>query len=242
MRTSNTSDIFKTYFKLAFSNTVAVMKTEKQKISQSLLLLKILQEDGNILGNLKLQKQVFLNELRLLQSNIGGLYYKYFRYNYGPFSGDLWMDFTLLANKGFVYKTTHELTPRGRYLLEFVEGSIRKHKDNEEIFNLIERTTAKYRKYTGTQLMNLVYELVVEPEDMPRQKVKIEDIPAHTNILLPECHTFKYELKIPDHFLDDIKSELGMDKDTWDNLEENHAQAIKRATQELKNAIAADPP
>lgn len=188
-----------------------------------------------------MQKQVFLNELRLLQSNIGGLYYKYFRYNYGPFSGDLWMDFTLLANKGFVHKTTYELTLRGRYLLEFVEGSIRKYKDNEEIFNLIERTTAKYRKYTGAQLMNLVYDLVVEPEDMPGKKVKIEDIPAHTDILLPECHSFKYELKIPSQILSDIKEELAMDLDKWDHLEETHSSAVRKATRSLSAALSADP-
>ncbi len=222
-------------------NALIAMKTDKQKISQSLLLLKILQEDRNILGNLKLQKQVFLNELKLIESDMGGLYYKYFRYNYGPFSSDLWTDFSILANKGFIHKTTYRLTERGRYLVKFVEGSIAKYQDNEKIFSLIKHTTGKYKKYTGSQLMKLVYDLAVEPEDIPGEKVKIEDMPTFTEILLPECHTFKYELKIPNHLLDDIKSELAMDKETWDNLEESHVQAIKKATQELKNAIAADP-
>lgn len=223
-------------------SALVAMKTKKQKMSQSLLLLKILQEDENILGNLKLQKQVFLNELKLLESDMGGLYYKYFRYNYGPFSSDLWTDFTVLANRGFIHKTTYRLTERGQYLIKFVEGSISKYQNNEKIFDLIKHTTGKYRKYTGSQLMKIVYNLAVEPEDIPGEKVKIEDMPTFTEILLPECHTFKYELKIPDYLLDDIKSELAMDKETWNNLEENHVQAIKRATQELKNAIAADPP
>lgn len=218
------------------------MKNEKQKISQSLLLLKILQEDGNILGNLKLQKQVFLNELKLIESNTGGLYYKYYRYKLGPFSTDLLTDFTVLVNKGFVHKTTYRLTRRGQYLIDFVEGSIRNYRHNEKIFGLIKHTTEKYRKYTGIQLMKLIYNLEVEPEDMPGKKVKIEDIPTFTDILLPECRSFKHELKIPAHILSDIKEELAMDRDTWDCLEETHANAIRKATRSLSEAVSSDPP
>ena len=173
------------------------MKTERQKIAQSLLLLKILREDENIFGRTKLQKQVFLNELRLIQSNLGGLYYNYFRYNYGPFSSELFTDFTVLANKGFLHKTTFRLTDRGRYLVEYVEGSIKGYKGNAKIFETVESTTRKYKKYNGTQLMKMVYRLEVEPDDMPGQKLQVEDIDTFVNILLPELHKYKFELEFP---------------------------------------------
>jgi uncharacterized protein YwgA len=88
------------------------MKTEKQKITQALLLLRILAQDKNTFGNLKLQKQVLLNELARIKSNIGGLYYKYFRYQLGPFSAELASDFQWVTNVGLAHKTTDKLTAK----------------------------------------------------------------------------------------------------------------------------------
>jgi len=214
------------------------MKTEKQKLSQSLLLLKILGTDNNIFGNLKLQKQVFLNELTLTGSKIGGLYYKYFCYNYGPFSADLMDNYSVLAHKGFIHKTTYSLTQRGEYLIEYIEGSIRKHKDNKRIFRTVENTTNRYRKYNGTELMQIVYRLVVEPEDMPGQSMKVKDIPVFKDILMPECHEFKYQLKIPPRILDDVKTELAMDQDEWKTLERTRADAVEDATKSLMRELS----
>jgi uncharacterized protein YwgA len=217
------------------------MKSEKQKISQSLLLLKILREDENIFGRTKLQKQVFLNELRLIQSNLGGLYYKYFRYNYGPFSSDLFTDFTVLGNKGFLHKTTFRLTDRGRYLIDYVEGSIKGYKENSRIFQTVENTTRKYRKYNGTELMKMVYRVEVEPDDMPGQRLQIENIDTFVNILLPELHHLKHEIEFPTGILENIKEELAMAQSTWDSLEDIHANVIKNASRNLMKAVSADP-
>ena len=217
------------------------MKTEKQKIAQSLLLLKILREDENVFGRTKLQKQVFLNELRLIQSNLGGLYYNYFRYNYGPFSSELFTDFTVLANKGFLHKTTFRLTDRGRYLVDYVEGSIKGYRGNAKIFETVESTTRKYKKYNGTQLMKMAYRLEVEPDDMPGQKLQVEDIDTFVNILLPELHKYKFELEFPAGILEDIKEELAMEQSTWDSLENIHANVITKATRNLMKVVSADP-
>ena len=217
------------------------MKTEQQKISEIILLLKVLQEDDNIGGATKLQKQIFLNELQLTDRKSGGLYYKYFRYNYGPFSRQLQDNFNALVNLGFVHKTTYRPTERGKYLIGYVEGCIANYQDNALIFDIIGTTTAKYRKYNGSQLMRLVYDMAISPIERPDHKMKIKDIQIFTDLLLPECETFKHELSFPDQIFSDIKAELSMDKETWDNLEDTHAGAIKKATEELKNAIAADP-
>lgn len=217
------------------------MKTEKQKVAQSLLLLKILREDENVFGRTKLQKQVFLNELRLIQSNLGGLYYNYFRYNYGPFSSDLFTDFTVLANKGFLHKTTFRLTDRGRYLVDYVEGSIKGYRGNAKIFDTVDSTTRKYKKYNGTQLVKMVYRLEVEPDDMPGQKLQVEDVDTFVNILLPELHKYKHELEFPTGILEDVKDELAMDQDTWNRLEDTRADVIKGASRDLMKAVSADP-
>jgi len=213
------------------------MKTENQKVSENILLLKILEKDNNILGATKLQKQVFLNELKLDEMDAGGLYYKYFRYNYGPFSFQLQNSYNILADKGFVHKTTYRLTDRGKYFIGYAEGCLASYKNNSRIFESVEETTQKYKRYNGTQLMRLVYDMAIAPVENPTRRMKIKDIPAFTDLLRPECNSFEYELKFPAHILEDFKEELAMDKDTWDNLEESQSPAIKKATHALAAAL-----
>jgi uncharacterized protein YwgA len=172
---------------------------------------------------------------------LGGLYYNYFRYNYGPFSSELFTDFTVLANKGFLHKTTFRLTDRGRYLVDYVEGSIKGYKGNAKIFETVESTTRKYKKYNGTQLMKMAYRLEVEPDDMPGQKIQVQDIDTFVNILLPELHKYKFELEFPAGILEDIKEELAMEQSTWDSLEDIHANVITKATRNLMRLVSADP-
>jgi uncharacterized protein YwgA len=217
------------------------MKTEEQKISESILLLKVLQEDDNIFGATKLQKQVFLNELKLIDIDSGGLYYKYFRYNYGPFSRQLQDNYNALADKGFIHKTTYRLTDRGEYLIGFVEGCIVHYRDNGKIFETVKATTNKYRKYTGKQLMDLVYDMAIVPVELPDRRMKIKDIPMFIDLLWPERDKVEHKLTFPRHILDDIKAELAMDKDTWDNLEQTQADAVRKATRSLSAALSADP-
>lgn len=213
------------------------METEKQKLSQSLLLLKILGADDNIFGNLKLQKQVFLNEWNLIKSDLGGLYYKYFRYHLGPFSADLTSTFQWLANVGLVHKSTYKLTNRGEYLVNFLEGTTKHYRRNSKIFKTLDKTIDKYKPYTGQQLMNMVYRMVIEPEDMPGEKLKIKDIPAFTDILLPECRQLKYELEIPQHILKDIKAELDFDKDQQTRLHKRLPKLLKQSEKQLRAAL-----
>ncbi len=217
------------------------MKTKDQRIAEAVLLLRVLHKDNNILGNLKLQKEIFLAEVDFLEKGLGGLYYKFFRYNYGPYSNDLHTDYMTLANKGFIHKTTYTLTDRGKYLVEFVDGICRDHKNNARVFHALDRIVEKYRPYNGTQLKSLVYNLKIEPDDMPGRKMRIEDIPVFTDLILPEYRHYKYCLEVPSHVLADIEEELKMDQETWDSLERNQSHTIREATRSLIEAISLDP-
>ncbi len=214
------------------------MKTEKQKISEALLLLRILHKDNNILGNLKLQKEVFLTELNLLQSDLGGLYYKYFRYNLGPYSKELAENFKWLAERGFVHKTTYSLTERGIYLVEFMEGVLREYKKNAKIFDLVDSTVSQYRDYNGYKLTNVVYNLKVAPHDLPDEEIKVKDIPVFTDILVAEDFEDAANLEFPPSILDSLRAELEMDKKTWDALLEKNPDTLRRAKRQLLAAIA----
>lgn len=214
------------------------MKTEKQKIAQTVLLLRILQKDNNIFGNLKLQKEVFLSELNLLNSKLGGLYYKYFRYTFGPYSKELAETFKVLRNRGFVHKTTYTLTERGTYFVEFVEGVIANYKQNSKILDALDSTVAEYRKCNGYQLTNTVYNMKIAPHDFPNEKMKIKDIPIFCDILVPDKSQTRINLDIPSHILNDIKAELEMDSEYWDSILERNQDAVKRADRRLLSAIA----
>lgn len=209
------------------------MKTEKQIIAEKLLLLRILQKDHNITGNLKLQKQVFLSELSLLNSRLGGLYYKYFRYTYGPYSKELAETFKSLADRGFVHKTTYTLTDRGIYFVEFVEGMIGNYKENSTILRVVDSTVEQYRRYSGPKLTDIVYNLKVVAHNMPDEELKIKDIPVFCDILVPEESEIKINFEIPSQVLDDIKAEFEIDVESWGKIAERNPDSLKRAKQKL---------
>lgn len=214
------------------------MKSEKQKISEALLLLRILQRDNNIFGNLKLQKEVFLTELKLLEAGLGGLYYRYFRYNYGPYSRELAESFKWLAERSFIHKTTFTLTERGLYLVELTEGVLRDYKQNPKIFDAVDSTVDEHRRHNGYQLTQVVYNTKVAPHDVPGEELKVKDIPMFCDILVIEDFENAAGLAFPPSFLDTLKSELEMDRETWESLPEKHRGALRRAKKRLQDAVA----
>lgn len=214
------------------------MKTEKQKISETLLLLRILQKDHNIDGNLKLQKEVFLTERNLLKSHSGGLYYKYFRYTLGPYSKELAEKFKLLVKLGFVHRTSYMLTERGTYLVEFVEGILRDYQHNSRIFEIVDSTVAKYKRYSGPQLKTIVYNTDVESHDQPGKKLKVKDISVFTDIFVHEDFEDMPSLEFSPSLWDALKTELSMDKETWESLPEKKQDTLRRAKKQLLTAIA----
>lgn len=230
------------YKELAFARrlkfSLMSMKTEKQEISETLLLLRILQKDDNIDGSLKLQKEVFLTEQNLLRSQLGVLCYKYFRYTWGPYSKELAEKFKSLAERGFVHKTTYTLTERGIYLLEFVDGILRDYRHNSKIFEIVDSTVAKYKRYSGPQLTNIVYNTEVEAHDSPGKELKVKDIPVFTDIFVPEDFEHMAGLEFPPALLHALKAELSMDKETWESLPEKKQNALRRAKKQLLAAIA----
>ena len=213
------------------------MKPEKQKIAEAILLLRILHQDSNILGNLKLQKEVFLSELNLLRSKMGGLYYKFFRYTLGAYSPELAESFKLLVERGFVYKSSFKLTDRGMYLVEFTEGAIKDYRHNAKILSNIDSTVKQYKHYNGMQLKRIVYDLKLEFDDMPGKKVRVEDIPTFFDILVPEHSEVSFSLEIPAHILEDIKTELAMDESSWEALGKEDPKVLKRSKRRLLAAL-----
>lgn len=213
------------------------MKTESQKISETLLLLRIVEKDRNILGRLKFQKEVFLAEWTLLESNLGGLFFKFFRYNLGPYSKDLAETFEFLCQKGFIHKSNFRLTERGEYLNEFVEKTLKSYQNNSKIFHAVDSTVKKYSHFNGQELKNQVYRLKVKPFDLPEKELTVEKIPSFTDIIVPQQFSSTLNFQIPLSLERDLKIEFGMEKKNWENIEKHYPKALKRAENRLRVAL-----
>jgi uncharacterized protein YwgA len=186
------------------------MRLQTEIIQDRLLqlyLISSIQKNGFIDGNLKLQKLAFLLEWQLMLNNIKALHFKYFRYRYGPFSKELQSDNQNLQTEGYL---THQfnLTGKAVDLLEYVIEPIAKHGANQEIFNQLEDICVAEAKTSGSKLTDKVYRMEIVPHDMPGRPIKIRDIPAFVDILVPETFDSRYKLEIPADLIADIEEEF----------------------------------
>lgn len=186
------------------------MRTEKQIIKDKILLLYLIslaKKINDIEGNLKLQKLVFLTEWKLMDSDIKAFHFKFFRYRLGPFSKELLCDYNNLKEEKYL-KSFFNLTEKAVNFLEYALESIKNLGNNSKIIDKINEICTIYSKYTGIVLTNKVYNMEIEPYDLPGQKMKIKDIPTFFDILVPENFEAKNKLEIPDFLLEDIKQEF----------------------------------
>ena len=105
-------------------------------------------------------------------------------------------------------KPFFNLTEKAVNFLEYVLESIKNLGNNSKIIDKINKICTIYSKYTGIVLTNKVYNMEIEPYDLPNQKMKIKDIPTFFDILVPENFEAKNKLEIPDFLLEDIKQEF----------------------------------
>lgn len=227
---------------ISYTSNLRIMKTSQQRVTEKILLLHILDQDNNIFSKLKLQKEVFLIELKFAESGVGGLYYKFFKYNYGPYSKELAIDCANLANLGLIHKSTFKLTERGKSLIKYVEEATGNYKNNGKVLEILRKCLFEYKLSNGKQLMKLVYDLEIEPENLPGEIMKIKHVPIFLDLIVPEYCSFNWTFEIRSEILTDIVEELSMDEDAWNSLETTHKTAIAQATKNLADAVLKDPP
>jgi hypothetical protein len=151
------------------------------------LLTYMLDRAAPVYGRTKLQKTIFLSELKLRERDLVGPHFVFIRWDKGPFSQDLWTAYDLLARKGFAYSATYSLTKRGRELSELV-AELKRADENREFFKILDATLKYCRPKSGEQLIELVYDMEVTPESS-FMKMKIRDIPREEVIIAPPDRT-----------------------------------------------------
>ena len=212
------------------------MRTSTEVLQDKLLLLYLVssaKKYGFMEGNLKLQKLVFLSEWQLMSANLKALHFKYFRYRYGPFSKELLCDNEELKAGGYL-TYQFNLTEKALDFLDYAIEPIVRHGGNAEIFDKINSTCAVYSKITGVRLIERVYRMEIIPYDMPGRVIKIRDIPAFIDILVPENFASRYALEVPAALMADIEEEFSGKELT----QEEERAAIDRSTERLAELIA----
>jgi hypothetical protein len=212
------------------------MRADADKGLDAALLLYIVKGAAPIYGRTKLQKTTFLVELRLKESDRVGPHFRFIRYVNGPFSGQLWNLFDELAEAGFVSKTTFELTDRGRFLIDLVIPELHRHPKNRAALKIMDDVIGWCRPRHGAGLIKYVYQLEVVPDEMPGERMKVEDVPFGSEIIHPPPGGLKLS---PDTQLL-LKEELELTDKDLKRAERRLPEIERQAIRNLSEALSAD--
>lgn len=219
-----------------------MIRNRKQTIWDYVATLKLFDEVnkvGTMDGNLKLQKLTFIAELEGLEKGIASSHFRFFRYNYGPFSKDLVGDVQQLTNLGFC-SASMKLTKRGQFFLDYIRPEVEHSDAALQAYEVFERVAKEYGRRGGTSLMKTVYRLVVPVYELGGQKVKVDDIPFLTDILVPTCEQNLTEAApFSEDMIADLEEELRIPMELLDP--ENHAykKSVKEALSRIRHAVNA---
>lgn len=142
-------------------------------IRDNLLLMYLISKTRkNDLGITKLQKLIFLVESILSNDNLRTFSYNFYRWNYGPFSKEIYKDEEALVENDLINDSrTIQLTERGEKLLNQCEEIF---EDNKIILDKVNDIIQFYDKYSLPEIKEIVYasKIVVDGESQT-----IDDIP-----------------------------------------------------------------
>ena len=218
------------------------MRTPGQECWDKFVLLRLLREvskKASAAGNTKAQKLVFLAELQGQEAGIALSHFKFFRYQYGPYSAFLANDITALEDVGVITKSSRRLTKRGHFLHDYVLGALSddgRAGPTTAAVDIVGRVAKKYGVWAGKSLMEHVYGLTVPVIDFGGQRLRVVDIPVFVDILDP-VHTADLQdvQPLPSDLIDDIQSELAIPEE---RLRPEHP-SMKRTVRAALSAIPA---
>lgn len=213
------------------------MREAYQKYWDLAAVLNLFEQANQIApidGNFKIQKLGFLAELRgQVECGLRAAHYKFFRYQFGPYSKDLANDVGFLKERGFL-DGLNRLTDRGHYLVDYLKPEIEDNEMSILSLNVIGHVCNEYGRYSGPQLKRQVYDMTVPVIDYGNCVLKVKDIGYFTDILDPIRLDLRESANFRDDTLDDLKSEFNipLDRVSPDN------QETKAAVLELLQKIA----
>lgn len=192
------------------------LRTEKETTIDRLLLLYLINEADKyiLLGRLLLQKLTFLSEKGMISRRIKGLNYKFFRWEHGPMTEQIYQDCEMLHKAGLIDRTEWPIgaTKDGKLLLESFLKFTEKE-GNKEILSIISNVVKKYARLSASDIKKLVYDIVIVPVGW-KKKVRIGNIPHGDDIImkLEEKEVDKL-FRLNEEDLDDLEMSLMVTKE-----------------------------
>lgn len=197
------------------------MRTLKEQTIDQILLLFLFSlgnEYGDMRGNLKHQKLVFIVEKELIDNKIRAVHFKFFSYTLGPYSKELAEDIKALIKNGFI-TSCGKLTKRGCSLLSQCKERLFNINKNGDIAHLISQNVKNYARFDGEKLKSIVYSLKVNPHDLPHQELKVKDIPMFYDIFVPELITdFNLSFILPEEDTESLYLSLTTSPQEWERM------------------------
>jgi len=123
----------------------------------TLFLISECQKQGcRVTGKVKLLKLVYLSESRMVQNEIKGFNYGFYRWDYGPMSNELLQDLDCLKENGLLEKTENFIgvTSRGWEVLRSSSTLLNR---NEEFLEFVRKVVKEFGHYRGKSIKTIVY-------------------------------------------------------------------------------------
>lgn len=218
------------------------MRTLGQNIWDYVATLSLFSAVNNIDqidGNLKIQKLVFLSELEGLNKNIITTHFRFFRYQYGPYSPVLADDVKTLIKQGFI-TTKHILTKRAQFVLDYTKDAIDSSTPARKVLTLLNEIAKKYGRRSGPWLTDLVYGLEVPVHDFNRKLMKVRDIETGFDIVVPTRTPNISKIEpFSEDLINDLKEEFAISAYDLNPENPEYKKTIRQALNRAKQAINA---
>jgi hypothetical protein len=194
------------------------MATRAQDAWNKIVALALCDEmhrTKSTIDNVHIQKLCFLSELQGRQKNLKTAYYRFFRYNNGPYSSALANDITHLSKFGFIDPENGEVLDRGRRLHNYVKPDIERSDLATGALAVVKNIVDSWQPYKGWEIVEQVYNLPV-PVDGLGKTMMVRDIPTKTDIIIPERSSALDVVPFPSEIVDDIYAELAIPQSDLD--------------------------
>lgn len=207
------------------------MRSQEQQYWDLFTVLRLL-ESVDEPDNLKIQKLTFLHELKGQDQGLQSAHYKFFRYTLGPFSKILARDVEFLEERGFITKTTRQLTKRGRFLLELLSDEVRSPRARRAL-ELQDETIREYGKVRSPKLVDRVYAMEVPVFDLGGERLRVKDISTFLDILDPVHSNLADVEPFDPDTVGMIREELKLDPAVLEPTHPSYQAAVRGALEKV---------
>jgi uncharacterized protein YwgA len=215
-------------FKLGTFPTRNRVQRSWNHIAALILLREGRPKNFQTIDNLRIQKLGFRSEVRGQQEGQLPAYFKFFRYDLGPYSKELANEIAALETRDFVNPATRGLTWRGEYLLEYIQPEIKRFEVAQKAVETIQMVCEEDRSIKlSSELVDETYRMQVPVAQFGDRIMLVKDIPMNTDIITPDPSYAPAILS--NEMVDNLEEEWKIDPAALDESSEAFNEAVDSA-------------